>query len=240
MSANKIKELEDEIQSLHDLIEEKEANLQIKREELKNLKDPKWKEKEEQEKVKAFLVSANVNLEKWSVDESEQFKNAYIEDTRVIAFSAKPKIDISEYQKVCFDVSPISKILSYYQGNYSSKIKLYIKKDSVIIFHDGKIWGYLANLEEDDYDEEVFEDFKKLKSKNKTEIEKIMELQELIDKAKNLIFAAQDIDCTIDYPYCKEIEIEKPNTSMNKELSNVRSTLEWMDNMCWAYQRLKK
>jgi len=77
-------------------------------------------------------------------------------------------------------------------------------------------------------------------SKKKIEIKKIMELQELIDKAKNLIFAAQDIDCTIDYPYCKEIEIEKPNASMSKELSNVRSTLEWMDNMCWSYQRLKK
>jgi len=238
MSENQIKELEDEIQSLHDSIENDQADIQIKREELKNLKDPKWKEKEEQKKVKAFLVKANVNLEKWSIEESEQFKNAYIEDTRVIAFSSKPKIKISEYQKVCFDVSIISKILAYYQGNYSSKIRLYIKKSSIIIFHDGEIWGYLPNLEEDDYDEEIFEDFKKIKFKKKTEIEKILELQELIDKAKNLIFAAQDIDCTIDYPYCKEIEIEKPNASMGKELSNVRSTLEWMDNKCWSYQRL--
>jgi len=77
--------------------------------------------------------------------------------------------------------------------------------------------------------------------KKKSEIEKIMELQEIIDKAKNLIFTAQDIDCTIDYPYCPEIENDDRNTeSMGSELSTIRSYLEWMDNKCWSYQRLKK
>jgi len=97
MSASKIKELENEIQSLHDSIEENQSDLYIKREELKNLKDPKWEEKEEQQKIKEFLEKAKVDLEKWSIVESGQLKNAYIEDTRVMAFSNKPKIDLSKY-----------------------------------------------------------------------------------------------------------------------------------------------
>lgn len=77
-------------------------------------------------------------------------------------------------------------------------------------------------------------------NKKKIEIKKILELRELIDKAKNLIFAAQDIDVTIDYPYCAELEKDDRYSSMSSELLDVRSTLEWMDNMCWHYQRLKK
>jgi len=109
----------------------------------------------------------------------------------------------------------------------------------LLIFHDGKIWGYLANREADDEEEEVVIPI--VKGKHTTEFGKILELQKLIDKAKNLIFAAQDIDCTIDYPYCPEIENDDRNTeSMGSELSIIRSYLEWMDNKCWSYQRLKK
>ena len=77
------------------------------------------------------------------------------------------------------------------------------------------------------------------KEKQKIEIKKIMELQDLIDRAKNLIFAAQDIDVTIDYPYCPAIQEDDRNTeSMGCELSTIRSYLEWMDNKCWSYKRL--
>lgn len=237
MSENKIKELEDEIQSLHDSIEEKEANLQIKREELKNLNDPKWEEKEEQKKIKIFLKNAEVNLDKWQIVEEKYLKNAYIEDSHVMAISAKSKIDLSNYQKICFPSHIIHRLLGYYLKNSpNNTMKLYFNTpDNPLIFHDGKIWSYTTYLIDEDEDEE-FEEPKEVGSKKKTAIEKIIELQELIDKAKNLIFAAQDIDLTIDYPYCREIEIGKPNASMGKQLAEIRSTLEWMDNMCWAYR----
>ncbi len=246
MSENLIKTIEDEIQSLHDSIEGEQAELYNKREELKNLKDPNWKEKEEQLKVKEFLEKANVNLEKWSLVEEDFLKGAYIEESRVMAFSAKPKVNVSKHRKICFDLSTLFKFLSHYQGNYSTTIKLYTDDSGHhLIFHDENIWGYLAKVDVyeggDEFEETKEIVVKIVEGKHKTEIEKIVELQELLNKAKNLIFAAQDIAGTIEFPYCLEIQEDDRNTeSMRCELSIIRSYLEWMDNKCWSYWRLKQ
>lgn len=201
-------------------------------------------------KTEAFLVNAEVNQNEWIKTQHfvENRKiEIYMESKEIMGFSHEEFPMVRDAEDVVIDFKMLKEMLSLFERNgENNAIILYVKKNRPLFITDEKIWGMIAPRVEDT--EEVEKEIKEsreiivpiVEGKHTTELGKIMELQKLIDKAKNLIFAAQNIDCTIDYPYCKEIEIGKPNASMSKQLAEIRSTLEWMDNMCWAYQGLKK
>jgi hypothetical protein len=130
---DKVNELENEIQSLHNSIKKIQIDLKAKTEQLRNLKDPNRKEREEQQKVKTFLENAHVNFEEWEILKEGSLKGAYIHHSHTFAIATTSQFPLkeSEYTSILLNYYQLREIVKYFEANeeISGYFKLYLSKD---------------------------------------------------------------------------------------------------------------